>query len=163
MSRERLEEIRAMVRQHREHDHPVCRALRESDFEAVREFTLAMFEYELSDHEVAAICKKWGDRKNGWTISAGPAMWIKNRLSELGAFRLSRSLPPDVEKPCVTAIMHCFFLSLEETAEMLAFLQNEETEAQKKRIAKVAKSKLFGTPLVVQPIDSTAAKVARVK
>ena len=142
-------------------ENPACRALRNGDAAEIRRFVRAMFDCELTDHEVASLCKKWGGRESRWTVSAGPAMWIKNRLCELGLFRLSRNLPPDIEQPTVTAVMHIFFLSLEETAAMMEILKNENQPEQKKRIAKVARSKLFGTPLVVTPVDSTAGKVAQ--
>lgn len=157
---ERIEAIRKRVAEQREHDHPVCQALRSANVSVVREFVRSMFDYELSDEDSKRLFVAWKGRKNGWTLSTGPAMWIKNRLLELGCFRTERN-PPLGTDELATAVLHVFFVSLEETAEMIAFLQNEQTEEQQKKLASVARSKLFGTPRVVTPIDSTAAKIAK--
>lgn len=140
-------------------ENPVCQALSHGDVDTVRQFVRTMFDYELTDVEVALLCKKWGRRDSRWTVSAGPAMWIKNRLMELGCFRVRHDPSTDFGD-ATTAVLHVFFMSLEETAEMILFLQNEREAEHKKKLAKVARSKLFGTPLVVAPVDSTAGKVA---
>lgn len=157
---ERIEEIRKRVSRDRENDHPVCRALRSADFSVIRDFVLSMFDYEVSDVEAKHLCSKWNRRKNGWHLSTGPAMWIKNRLMECGCFKTERNPPTDFDD-MATAVLHCFFLSLEETAEMIEILKNENDQAQREKLYAVARSKLFGTTRVVTPIDRTAAKIAK--
>lgn len=141
--------------------HPACRAMDAGDFAAVRAFCKEMFDHELSDHEVKVICTRWAGRPRKalyWDTSCGPAIWIKNRLLELHSLDAPHNPPTDFDD-LTTAVLHTFFLSLDETAEMMAILHNENLTTCEGR-KKPARSKMFNTPLAVQPIDGTAATVA---
>lgn len=140
--------------------HPACKAMDAGDFAAVRTFCMEMFDHELSDHDAKVICTRWAGRTRKelhWDTACGPAIWIKNRLLELHALDAPHNPPTDFDD-LATAVLHTFFLSLEETAEMMAILHNEDVMTADDR-KKPARSKMFNTPLEVQPIDSTAATV----
>jgi hypothetical protein len=86
----------------------------------------------------------WGD--GTWL------MFLKSRLEELGCFKNGCQIA--VEGGC-TAVMHVFFINIEETPEMVARLRNEKPD----QIA-VARTKLNkDTSVYVEPIDGNAAKV----
>ena len=157
MSTERIEQERKWARYDRVNDHPVCQALRSCEFGVIRSFVSEMFDYELSDHEALSLCVSWNGQKRfqSWKVSAGPAIWIKNRLIERGAFRTNHSPPFDFAE-AATAVLHVFFLALEETTEMLERLKNDDAQFA----SKVARSKLFSSPLVTSPIDSLTLKVS---
>lgn len=86
----------------------------------------------------------WGD--GTWL------MFLKSRLEEIGCFKNGCQIA--VEGGC-TAVMHVFFINIEETPEMVARLRNEKPD----QIA-VARTKLNkDTSGYVEPIDGNAAKV----
>lgn len=142
------------------HIHPVCRAMNEGDCVVLRTFCLEMFDHELSESDAKRILAQWKARKinTQWDTSCGPAIWIKNRLLELSALDVTHNSPSNFND-LATAVLHCFFLSLEETAEMLAFLHNEDLATEDNR-KKPARSKMFNSPLAIEPINGTAGKVA---
>jgi hypothetical protein len=114
-----------------------------------------MFDLELSDDAAEMICTLWGKRHCDWHVSAGPAIWIKNRLYNLGTFRNPGRQRPDDDERYAANALHVFFLQLEETAEMLASLRRNESPSA----AEVSRSRVFDSKLFVTPIDRTAHKV----
>lgn len=136
-------------------EHPVCESLRAHDYESVREFVSSMFDLELSDDAAEMICALWGGRHCDWHVSAGPAIWIKNRLYNLGTFRTPGIQPDDEDHRFVANALHVFFLQLEETSEMIASLKVGETPST----SEIARSIVFDSKFYIKPIDSTAYKV----
>lgn len=84
------------------------------------------------------------------------ALWFSNRLRELHKVFYHGNgdgLSGDRLSSCT---FHVFFLSLEESPEMLERLRNENKTAQ----ASVASSKISRTPLAtIEPIDRVARRV----
>lgn len=85
------------------------------------------------------------------------AMWFNNRIREHGYCWLfqGRGIGPQDLDEWSGATLHCFFIGLEETEEMLRLLGSRE-----KIDLGIARSKIARTPLkVINPIDRTAAVV----
>lgn len=83
-------------------------------------------------------------------------LWLKNRLDEMGVCTAHRTGQPDATS-VTSAVLHIFFLYLEETEDMLERLRREPvgTESQTAR-SKLAKTNQKN----VRPIDKTAFRVA---
>lgn len=133
-------------------------ALAERNTDAVRRFVLTMFDIDPGESAAESLCDAWQSEKRSdrWDTSAGPAMWCKNRLQEWKLW------PTAGHEGCgdirLEAILHVFFLFLEETQEMIALLpEGSPTEA------KLARSKVSKTNKVIQPIDKTAERVTNWK
>jgi len=93
----------------------------------------------------------------GWSESSF-ACWCKIQAIKLGLFAEpgKRALDGDV----VTAVMHCFFIGLEETPEMLERLRRSELVVAADR-NNPARSKISEQVEVLRPIDRTAARVVK--
>lgn len=79
-------------------------------------------------------------------------MFLKNRLNELGCFTVGCKYAVEGG---VTAVMHVFFINIEETPEMLMRLQGE-----KEAVVTTARTKLTkDTAMFVVPIDGNAARM----
>ena len=92
-----------------------------------------------------------------YRFDEGNLIWMKNRLLAAGAFELAMIRPEPCEHVLFTTL-HCFFISLEENAEMLVRLGWKEVPGE----ASYARTKLDKTTnLVVRPIDSTALSVSQ--
>lgn len=79
-------------------------------------------------------------------------IWLKNRLNEAGVFEVGRRYFDDK----IGCPLHCFFLSLEETEEMIMRLWNDDELIQ----AKVARSKVSRTFAKIRPINQLSFLVA---
>lgn len=137
----------------------ISQALETGDLEAVSQFVCDMFDIDLTDNALRQLVVQWAGRrpKTSWDTSCGPAIWIKNRMLNMRAFDVTHNPPTDFGD-LTTAVLHTFFLSLEETDEMIAILHNEDVVTSEQR-KKPARSKMFSTSLVTRPIDSTASSV----
>lgn len=89
----------------------------------------------------------------------GQLIWLKSRLNDAELLPVSGKPPPDDKPTAVTAILHVGFVTLPETEEMLARLQNEEPREDTN---KPARSKMFeiAQKQNVAPIDALAGIVA---
>ena len=129
------------------------RALLDFDVDAVRQFCRTMFDVDPGEDTATRLCVAWKKHHGGkWHTSAGPAMWVKNRLREWEEW------PTAGHEGCgdvrLEAILHVFFLFLKETQEMLANLPEGA-----KATPKVARSKISKTQELIQPIDRVAHDV----
>ena len=134
--------------------NPVCKAMFDGDALTVRAFCMTIFSLDIDDEVAETLCRKWQkwNPTLPWHNSAGPAMWIKNRLGELGQIpRCDGNEVPTAE----TAILHCFFIHLQETQEMLARLRNDKSNIA----SAVARSKISSTQQHIEPIDAVASRV----
>lgn len=103
------------------------------------------------------------DTRTGYLIvAAGPLIWLKTHLNDLGLLPVSGEPPPDDSAEAATATFHVGFIALAETEEMLLRLKNEEPATETNR---PARSKMFETAQKqdVAPIDALAGTVARAK
>ena len=113
------------------------------------------YDSDVPDH----LAEKWSGlfRKftTIWTTSAGPVMWLKNRIRESALLPESGAKCSDNEAETLLHIGFCFIL---ESEEMLARLRNEKAA----RGGKVARSKLVKDASVHthMPIDRVAARVS---
>lgn len=99
---------------------------------------------------------KWGGSNGGWSDSTW-FMFLKNRIDELSRYPATPNTSGKCVKSETTAVMHVFFLYLEETPAMIQRLKNES-----KSKSVVARSKLTKhTAEFVEPVDSMATKVTR--
>lgn len=101
------------------------------------------------------------DRANGWLITAaGPLVWLKAQLNDLGLLPVSETRVSDDSPTPVTAVLHVGFLCLHESDEMIGRLHNEHRRAD---CNKPARSKMFETAQKqdVAAIDRTAAIVSK--
>jgi hypothetical protein len=91
-----------------------------------------------------------------YSTSAGPLIWLKNRILENGLLERAGGKQPDAVE--FFTEHHMFFIFIEETKEMLARLNKEKARSE----AEAARSKVFREMPIhnVQPIDKTAWKVA---
>ncbi len=87
----------------------------------------------------------------GWSDGTW-AMWIKERIRDLGGFRCDGEELADH----VVGVFHMGFVGVIETPEHLARLRNEHLLAR----ARVARSKLGATHMKIAPINRVAARVA---
>lgn len=133
-------------------------ALNERNTEAVRRFCVTMFDIDPGEKIAESLCDAWQERnvRTHWDTSAGPAMWCKNRLYEWD------QIPKAGKQGCgdirLEAILHVFFLFLDETQEMLSLLPEGV-----KAVAKPARSKVSKTNELIHPIDKTAERVTHWK
>ena len=79
--------------------------------------------------------------------------WLKLRLMDLDSFKVGQNNP----SIRLETTLHVFFLFQEETEEMLERLRQPDEESEDKP----ARSKMFSTHLIPQPIDRVAAIVAK--
>lgn len=103
------------------------------------------------------------DIKNGYFITAaGPLVWLKMRLNARNLLPVSGNAPTDDKPTDPTATLRVGFLSLVETEEMLARLQNELLNEDANN---PARSKMFETAQKqdITPIDATAGIVTKTK
>jgi hypothetical protein len=103
------------------------------------------------------------DRANGWFITAaGPLVWLKSHLNDLGLLPISGERVHDDSPTPVTAVLHIGFLSVPETDEMLSRLH---TAPRQHDCNNPARSKMFETAQRqdVTAIDRTAAIVSKPK
>lgn len=137
----------------------IFQALSTSQLDRVQRFVRDTFDLEISASNAAEICARWRkfNPRMVWTTSAGPAIWIKSRLAEMAAFKdVPHSPPEDFD---VTAILHVFFLFLEETSDMIERLRNDRTPVE----SEVARSKVSTTTEKITPVDRVAGRVAPVE
>lgn len=127
--------------------------------EGLRAAALEWFEVHVLQDDAEAWSAKYNkeiDRKH--TTSAGPLIWLKNRMMERMLFSFGGSRG-GLEMPGCE--LHVAFLFLEETEEMLCRLRTKERT--KTPDESVARSKIGKTNSKIQPIDATAATVAEWK
>lgn len=87
-----------------------------------------------------------------YIFDEGNLIYIKSRLAERGAFKPCGLHEDDAQ----TARLHVFFLTLDETPEMLSRLPEGTPIA-----SQVARSKISKTPLKISPIYLTAQTVSQ--
>ncbi len=116
------------------------------DHEAMRQYCIDRLGVDPGDLKLCGIKKKAyeGDGAN--------LIWLKNRLNEAGLFEVGRKYFDDR----MGVPLHCFFLSLEETEEMILRLWNDDELIQ----AKIARSKISTTFAKIRPIDQLSFLVA---
>ena len=138
--------------------HPVCLALSAGDLPVVMRFVREMYDMEIDEDVARWLCatwQAWPVREDGyqWNTAAAPAVWLKTRLSEHGAWPTAGMTPGDEMPP--QNHLHCFFIHILESAEMLARLRNE-----RKSKPSVARSRVSKSVKKIKPIDGTAARVS---
>ncbi len=80
--------------------------------------------------------------------------WLKNRMAELGMFRVGC----EHDEIVLATTLHVGFVSVVETDEHISRLRNIEVE--RKEESQVARSKVFSTNEVIHPVDRVAIRVA---
>ena len=137
----------------------VSEMIRRADFSAIADYLNERFQ------PVAPVSADWvrsvgrpnpvGEWSDGTLVA-----WFQRRLSEGGLLH-SRALAEQrpEELSFETCRFHIGFLNFEETPEMLERLRKDEPPEREDE-APVARSQIFVTNQVVQPIDSVAYKVA---
>ena len=138
---------------------------RRRDEDAVRQYCVERLGVDPAAHGATIFRGRTGS-SYGWTDHDGkPAeieecnlMWLKSRLRSEGV-----PLPgfdPNREDDPADAFgpeLHCFFLSLDETPEMLRLLRRHKTE--RLLMFLLARSRLPRSLYYVRPIDATAGRV----
>lgn len=91
-----------------------------------------------------------------WTVSAGPLMWLKNRIGESLSFPCSCCCGLDAKFE--SCDLHTFFIFIEETEAMIELLRKNQTHSD----STVAQSRIFRELEVhnITPIDTVADRVA---
>jgi hypothetical protein len=112
---------------------------------------------DLPQSVVESICEKaaTSDIDHGWSDSSWDG-WLRNRIAEIRAWPSGSHA---VVQDATTAVLHVFFLQLQETEEMLRLLRHDDEQPE----SSVARSKIGSTPLCVHPVDAAAARVAPVE
>jgi len=92
----------------------------------------------------------------GWTVSAGPLVWLKNRIAESLVFPRSSSQLTVEADSCE---LHTFFIFITETDEMIATLRLNQTPSE----SRVSSSRIFREMPIhaIAPVDGVALRVAR--
>ena len=115
---------------------------------------------DVANPTLVALVRNWEPVNKGtsdWSESSF-ACWCKIQAINMGLFPEPGKRLPNGD--CVTAIMHCFFIALEETPEMLERLRRSELVLAAER-NNPARSKLGEQVEVLRPIDRTAARVVK--
>lgn len=105
------------------------------------------------------LAEKWSAKYNKtiartYITSAGPLMWLKNRMMEQMLFVYGGSQDfPGIDG----CDLHVAFLFIEETEEMLCRLRTPERTTTPDE--SVARSKIGKTNTKIQPVDALAAAV----
>ena len=131
---------------------PLGIAMRRRDFAFAAGYVSARLETDVTETEVESWVKKHADGikhfGDCWSDCTW-TMWFRNRV---GPWQVGQTIH-DVRFECE---MHCFFIGIEETPEMLLRLCNENGKVPDR----VARSKIGKTQLSeIQPIDAVAARV----
>ena len=141
---------------------PLGRAVYRGDRDFVAGYLCARFDFEIPLSEVdqaldlvtekkLRLCGCWSD--STWV------MWFNNRL---GWMFCSGRVSPPVEIR-FTCEMNTFFLSLEESDEMLKRLRRPDDLEDRRNTLREARSKISKSTLrELHPIDSVAAKVSHI-
>ena len=138
------------------------RLIREADFNGVAEYVSRRLSLSLSPKDVSDVigiqlyCPSIGDGSmsgvGGWS-EATWLTWFKVQLCKLERIPCGcREAPPVHFK----VAMHVFFIYLEETPEMLVKLLAGDSSVPTD--LGLARSKIFRTQLLPEPIDRTAAR-----
>lgn len=127
-----------------------------TDPELLRRYVSERFDIEMSEQDAEWISHH--KHRPSYHCDDCQIIWLNNRLRELQYIPTTFSGTLFDER--FEVVMHVFFLSLEETPEMLARLP-EVTATDKK--LQTARSKISTTPLAIQPIDGLAGVVSGVK
>lgn len=119
------------------------------------------YQIAINDKLLGQVCKaaipngdikRWADPE--WSNGSWH-LWLKNRLDEMGVFQSRGEYSR--QESVVTAVLHIFFIGLDEDDDMLALLHNEKTALP--RSLWYASSRAFKDLTVLNPIDRTAARV----
>lgn len=95
------------------------------------------------------------DPANQYSDEDSIRTWFRNRLDKTGVFDGKKDANSFIRE-MTTAILHVFFISVEETEEHLARLRGEIPQTT----GTVAVSKIGKTTKIIHPIDRTANNVA---
>lgn len=93
--------------------------------------------------------------REGYWSESTVRMWLKKRLGEYGLFEGVGVSPPDVGE-WTSAVMHVFFIGIEESAVMMARLHNEHATPVGPALATPG---IERTPEKPTPVDRVAARV----
>ena len=141
--------------------HSLKKAMRANDTDTLVEYLRCRHDVHISPAVASAIfqrAKKPKGLGDGWSDDSWD-MWLRNRIDEIRAWP---SGPHCEQTDAQTAILHCFFLCLDETEEMLARIAID-MEPMEPMESEVARSKIGTTQRRIAPIDRTAMRVAPVE
>jgi hypothetical protein len=123
--------------------------------EGLRSAALEWFDVAVDTDDAARWSAKYNKTMpSRYDTSAGPLMWLKNRMLERQLFSWGGA-PDYLTLDGVD--LHIAFLFIEETEEMLCRLRKPERTTTPDE--SVARSKIGKTAEIIQPIDATAAAV----
>lgn len=118
-------------------------------------FALEWFGVEVPQWFASEMADIASRHKSRWETTAGPYCWVKNRLSE--ASLMPKTIGCQHAPEAVTAILHVGFVFIEETADMVSRLKNEQADA-----GSPSRPAFFreAARKSVSPVNATAARVS---
>ena len=126
-------------------------AIKTGNYQFVADYLYCRHEVILPEKDLIDICKL-SKKYNGWSDSSWDG-WLRNRIPSHVWPRTCKPIPVEF----TTAVLHVFFIWIEENDVMLSNLRRKEPATPDS----VARSKIGKTPLVIAPIDSLAARVVK--
>ena len=151
--------------------HPLHKAVDKKDASYIKGWLEGSLDIDISWEHAELLTNQVYEWKQEKGIPGDWRMWLKKRLEALGYFPCGFSRPQPIYLP---TILHVFFVSVNETPDMLATLRNPgkfDEEQQKKMeeyfdwvdwdddLPRLATPAIERTSLVLRPVDRTAAKV----